>query len=95
MLAKRKRILLALVFLLAMVVVATTVLLAQTSPSFDLSWHVVGSGGGISSSASYSVNGTAGQSAASPALSGNNSFTVSSGYWYSGSSLYLPLMQKN
>ena len=68
---------------------------AQTSANYDLSWHVVGSGGGISSSASYSVNGTAGQSVASPALSGSNTFTVSSGYWYSGSSLYLPLMQKN
>lgn len=68
---------------------------AQTSANYDLSWHIVGSGGGISSSASYSLNGTAGQSAASPPLSESNSFTLSSGYWYSGSSLYLPLMQKN
>jgi hypothetical protein len=68
---------------------------AQTSGSYDLSWHVVGSGGGLSSSASYSVNGTGGQSAASPALATSSNFVVSSGYWYSHTTIYLPFIQKD
>jgi hypothetical protein len=95
--AKQKRILLVLVFLLAAGVVATTTLLAQTSPGFDLSWHVIGNGGGESSSASFQVNGTIGQAAAGPPTLGSARFTVNSGYWAgdAGTAVYLPLILKN
>jgi hypothetical protein len=85
---------LALVTLLILLTAGAAVL-AQTSANFDLSWHVVGSGGGESSSASYRVKGTIGQSAASPPTSGSASFTVSSGYWFADTAIYLPAVLKN
>ena len=57
--------------------------LAQTSPSYNLEWHVIGGGGHAVSSASYVVDSTAGQGAASPAYSTSVSFRVSGGYWFS------------
>ena len=68
---------------------------AQTSANYDLSWHVVGGGGGVSSSASYNVNGTVGQSAASPRQAVGSSFVVNSGYWYGDTPIYLPFIQTN
>lgn len=95
---KSKSILLGLLLLLVLVM-ATTVL-AQSSASFDLSWHVTGSGGQESGSASYQLQGTLGQGTASPPTSGSASFMVSSGYWFAnigstGTILYLPLILKN
>jgi len=83
----------ALLFLFAV----GAVVLAQTSAGFDLSWHTLSNGGGESSSASYEVNGTIGQSLSSPTTSGSASFTVSSGYWAGGGEItvYLPLIIKN
>jgi hypothetical protein len=83
----------ALILLLA----AGTAVLAQTSTQFDLRWHVIGSGGGESGSARYRVNGTIGQSVASPPTSGSGGFTVSSGYWFADGSatLYLPIVRKD
>ena len=68
---------------------------AQTSANYDLSWHVVGGGGGVSSSASYSVNGTAGQSAASPRQAAGSNFVVNSGYWHGDTLIYLPFIETN
>ena len=73
---------------------------AQTSASYNLEWHVVGGGGGPVTSASYTVNSTAGQKAASPPYSANSHYTVSGGYWFSGSptpiwQIYLPLVFRN
>lgn len=84
------------VFLLLVVAVGTTVL-AQSSASFDLEWHVIGSGGGESSSASYHVNGTIGQSIAGPPTTGSASFVVSSGYWFVeiGHTIYLPTILRS
>lgn len=56
--------------------------LAQTSPSYNLEWHVIGGGGQPVSSASYAVNSTAGQGAASQPYSVGPSYAVSGGYWY-------------
>jgi len=55
---------------------------AQTSPSYNLEWHVIGGGGQPVSSASYAVNSTAGQGAASQPYSISPSYVVSGGYWY-------------
>jgi len=73
------------------------VALAQTSTRFNLEWHVIGSGGGESSSASYQVNGTVGQSITSQPTSESASFVVSSGYWFvdTGTTVYLPTILRN
>ena len=85
---------LAVLFLL-LLFVATV--LAQTSAGFNLEWHVVGSGGGESSSAGYVVNGTLGQGVASPPLAGSAAFSVGSGYWVvdSKTAVYLPIVFNN
>jgi hypothetical protein len=82
---------------LLLLLITGAAVLAQSSASFDLSWHVIGSGGGESSSAGYHVNGTIGQSAASQPISGSASFRVSSGYWAvnTGTTVYLPAVLKN
>ena len=80
-----------------LVLTAGVVVLAQTSAGFNLEWNVIGGGGGASGSASYQVNGTIGQSAASPPDSNSASFSVSSGYWVAGTEtrLFLPVVVKN
>jgi hypothetical protein len=69
---------------------------AQTSPSYNLEWHVIGSGGQPVTSASYAVNSTAGQGATSPPASIGSHYTVSGGYWFSPFYMvYLPLVLRN
>lgn len=89
---------LVLLLFLLVLVMGTTVL-AQTSADFNLEWHVIGSGGGQSSSADYQVKGTVGQGLASPPTSGSASYRVSSGYWFADSVLgikvYVPALSKN
>ena len=69
---------------------------AQTSPNYNLSWHVMGSGGPDMTSAGHVVRSTLGQFAIGPADSPDHA--VGSGYWY-GIQLpirfYLPLVLKN
>jgi hypothetical protein len=70
--------------------------LAQTSPNYDLSWHVMASGGGAMHSTSYAVRGTMGQvivgDVGSPAY-----MLRSQGYWYpsTGYRVYVPLALKS
>ena len=79
---KRKGMLtVSLTVLLAAVVIGGPAL-AQTSPSYNLEWHVIGGGGQPVSSTSYAVNSTAGQGAASPPYSVSASYVVSGGYWF-------------
>ena len=67
--------------------------LAQTSASYNLEWHVIGGGGGPLSSASYVVNGTVGQGAASPPYSAGDRYVVSGGYWFTPVyRIYLPVL---
>jgi hypothetical protein len=87
----------ALATLLGGLILGSAVL-AQTSPSFNLEWHVIGGGGQPASSAHYAVNSTAGQGAASPPLSASAHYVVSGGYWYSAGGMravYLPLVLRN
>lgn len=83
-------------FLLLVLAVGTTVL-AQSSASFDLGWHVIGGGGGESSSASYQVNGTIGQNVTGPPSVGSVSFVLSSGYWFidTRTTIYLPAVLRS
>jgi hypothetical protein len=97
----RKYLLLALglVLLLAILGISRATL-AQTSPNFNLEWHVIGGGGQPVGSAHYVVNSTVGQgSASSPYLSGEH-YVIAAGFWGSGGvsypySTYLPLVMRN
>ena len=85
-----------------LVLVTMGVAWAQTSPGFDLNWHVLSGGGreGMASK-SYMVNGTLGQLAIGPAA--RNNYGVGSGYWYGARfavvpptfDLYLPMILKS
>jgi len=84
--------------LLAGLALATTVW-AQTSPNYDLSWHVVAGGGLKSSSSAHVVQGTVGQFAIG---SGASTHTLGAGYWYGipratgvGYDVYLPIVLRN
>jgi hypothetical protein len=69
---------------------------AQTSINYNLEWHVIGGGGQPVSSASYAVNSTAGQAAASPPISTSASYVVSGGYWFSPPyGVYLPVVLRS
>lgn len=70
---------------------------AQTSPNYNLEWHVIGGGQPVSS-AHFAVNSTAGQGAASPPLSTSAHYAVGGGYWYSiagARTVHLPLVLRN
>lgn len=76
---------------------------AQTSPNYDLSWHVVAGGGREwMSSGSHQVNSTLGQFAIGPAAAVGG-HRLGAGYWYGirrvappppTFGLYLPLVMK-
>ncbi len=78
--------------LLLLVLALGTVVWGQTSGSYNLSWNVIGGGGGTSTSASYQVQGTIGQAVASQPVGSSASYTLSSGFWFAdaGVRLYLP-----
>jgi hypothetical protein len=80
-----------LVLLAFLLLAAGSITLAQTSTSFNLTWHVVG-GGGSASSASYHVTGTVGQTVVSQNPSSSASFHVSGGHWLPDAEqrIYLP-----
>jgi len=78
----RKRVFTVSLIVLLVAVVIGGPALAQTSPNYNLEWHVIGGGGQPVSSASYAVNSTAGQGAASQPYSISPSYVVSGGYWY-------------
>lgn len=88
-------------FLILAGLVAGPAVLAQTSASYDLSWQVIAGGGGRSSSASYVINGTIGQSVASPPQAFGANYPVNSGFWYGevhvlgGHRVYLPIIFRN
>ncbi|MBN1139423.1 MAG: hypothetical protein JXM73_22800, partial [Anaerolineae bacterium] len=55
---------------------------AQTSPNYDLGWHVLSPGGSEwSSSGTHMVNGTLSQFAIGPAAAAGG-HSIGSGYWY-------------
>ena len=58
---------------------ALGVVLAQSSTNFDLSWNVLGGGGGGSSSANFDLGGTVGQTA--PGTSMSSGFRLDAGFW--------------
>jgi hypothetical protein len=85
---------LALLVALLCVLVLVGAALAQSSTSYDLAWHVVGSGGVEMASATYVMEGTIGQVLVHQA--GSDHYGLVGGYWYPFGSdrytVYLPLL---
>ena len=88
---------LAVLLLLLLLLGVGTAVVAQSSANFDLSWNVIGSGGGEASSARYEVSGTVGQSGVGQTAVTSANFALNSGYWTAGAAtqIYLPLVIKN
>ena len=94
--------LLAISLALLVVLAAVGIVWAQTSPNYDLSWHVLSPGGSEwSSSGTHMVNGTLSQLAIGLAAAGGG-HSVGSGYWYGVRQatmaeyrFYLPIVLKN
>ena len=56
----------------------TSIAYAQVSTNYDLSWHVIGGGGGAMNSASYVLRSTVGQIIG---LSSSDNYRMEAGYW--------------
>ena len=69
--------------------------LAQTSDNYDLSWNVLGSGGGATESTNYGLRFTVGQAVVGPAK--GTGYGLGAGYWQAPafSRLYLPLVLRS
>lgn len=68
-----------LVGLLALLLIVTPVVVAQTGGNFGLTWFTVDSGGGLSQGGAYTVHGTIGQPDAGTLNGG--SYTLAGGFW--------------
>lgn len=92
-----KRTFLVVLVGLLVVLVVVSIVGAQTSTSFDLSWYVMAGGGSRGDSAAYVMNGTLGQGIVG--ISDGTGFQMQSGYWYGVSRprhfVYLPLVLRN
>ena len=83
-----------LICLLAVWTVAVGVRSASGDP-YDLSWHTIDGGGGISTDGTYILRGTIGQPDAG--IMSNGTYTLVGGFWGGGAAqyrLYLPLILK-
>jgi hypothetical protein len=93
---KRTKIKLRVIFVLAILLALSLPVLAQVSSSYDLSWHVIGGGGGKMASAGHTLQGTTGQALVGQ-MSGSG-HNLCSGFWCAGEAeyrVYLPLTLRN
>jgi hypothetical protein len=75
---------------------AQDVALAQVSAAFDLSWHVIGSGGGQMGGPGHTIAGTIGQPTVG--TMGGSGHALCSGFWCGIPAeyrVYLPLILRN
>ena len=88
---------LAILLLLMLLLGVGTAVVAQSSANFDLSWNVIGNGGGEASSARYAVSGTVGQGTVGQTVVNSANFPLNSGYWTADSTMqiYLPTIINN
>ena len=94
--AKRKLIPLAAV-LVAALLLAGGIALAQTGGDYDLSWNSVDSGGSAMSGGAYALSGTAGQADAGQVMTGGD-YSLQGGFWNAGVApvtLHLPMQFRN
>jgi len=90
-----KRMLLCAALPLVLVALTVGAALAQTSPSYDLWWHVLAGGGGYAESTSHAQHGTIGQALVGVASGGSYEFCT--GFWCGAGGdyyTYLPLVLK-
>ncbi len=64
---------------------------AQASSNYNLTWNVIGGGGGTSDSTTYRSNGTIGQSVIG--FSTSTHYSMDSGYWYGIFTTILPAIR--
>ena len=76
-----KRLTLILGLLLALLFLAGSLVMAEETAVFTVSWWTVDNGGGSSNNSVYAISGTAGQPDAHGQSSGGI-FAVSGGFWY-------------
>ena len=94
----RKRKVFSQVIVAVIAALAALLLLASVAlaiDGYDLSWDVIGGGGGHSEAAPYALDGTIGQAVAGPVSSA--SYDLCSGYWCggaAGNNIYLPLIMR-
>ena len=90
------RILVLVLLLTALLLTAAAVSVAaavSAAAPLDLSWTVIGAGGGHAASTSYSLDATLGQPFVG--MSSNGGVTLSAGFWqYVDYRVYLPLLRK-
>ena len=92
----RHRITLKIVLILAACLALVTPVLAQVSATFDLSWHVIGSGGGQMGGPGHTIAGTIGQPTVG--TMGGSGHALCSGFWCGIPAeyrVYLPLTLRN
>ena len=75
----RKKLLFALLLVLLLSLTVVAVVAAQTGEGFDLSWNVIGAGGGEMSGGNFELNGTLGQTAVD--TTSGSGRAVSQGFW--------------
>lgn len=81
---------------IAALLMSASVVLAQVSSAFDLSWHVIGSGGGQMGGPDHSIAGTIGQPVVG--TMGSSGHALCSGFWCGFPAeyrAYLPLVLRN
>jgi hypothetical protein len=91
-----------LILALAMFLLLTSVVLAQSGGGYDLSWSTMDGGGGTSEGGGYTLFGIAGQPDTGPSMSGDD-YTLAGGFWGvgglagspGGGPIYLPIIFKN
>lgn len=88
-----------ILLILAVLLLLTSITLAQSDDGYDLSWWTVDGGGssvGAGSPSPYTLDGTIGQPDAG-VWKGNN-YTLTGGFWIGGiveRRIYLPLVLRN
>ena len=87
------------IFALAILLLLTSIALAQSGDGYDLAWHTVDGGGGAVGDAGsgYTLMGTAGQPDAGAALTGGG-YSLYGGFWVGAAveyQIYLPLVLRN
>jgi hypothetical protein len=94
---ERRRITLKTALMLAACLALAAPVLAQVSATFDLSWNMIGSGGGRMESDQYTLQSTIGQLAVG--TMGGSGHDLCSGFWCGsgavGRRIYLPLVVRN
>jgi hypothetical protein len=81
---------------IAVLLASASVALAQASSNYDLSWHIIASGGGQMGGSGHTIAGTIGQPVVG--TMGGSGHALCSGFWCFGTvehRVYLPLVLRD